>query len=74
MPNEELEQNAADIIMPDMAWTGGLSETRKICAGGRLLSADHQPRHYRTRRVVVGGASHAAYSQCHDYGNGAGVS
>jgi L-alanine-DL-glutamate epimerase-like enolase superfamily enzyme len=27
-----IESNAADIIMPDMAWTGGLSETRKICA------------------------------------------
>jgi L-alanine-DL-glutamate epimerase-like enolase superfamily enzyme len=27
-----VEQHAADIIMPDMAWTGGLSETRKICA------------------------------------------
>lgn len=27
-----VEQNAADIIMPDMAWTGGLSETRKICS------------------------------------------
>jgi L-alanine-DL-glutamate epimerase-like enolase superfamily enzyme len=27
-----IESHAADIIMPDMAWTGGLSETRKICA------------------------------------------
>ena len=27
-----LEKKAADIIMPDMAWTGGISETRKICA------------------------------------------
>jgi galactonate dehydratase len=27
-----IEQNAADIIMPDMAWTGGISETRKICS------------------------------------------
>lgn len=27
-----IESNAADIIMPDMAWTGGLTETRKICA------------------------------------------
>jgi L-alanine-DL-glutamate epimerase-like enolase superfamily enzyme len=27
-----IEQNAADIIMPDMAWTGGITETRKICA------------------------------------------
>jgi galactonate dehydratase len=27
-----VEQNAADIIMPDMAWTGGISETRKICS------------------------------------------
>ncbi len=27
-----VEENAADIIMPDMAWTGGISETRKICA------------------------------------------
>ena len=27
-----VEQHAADIIMPDMAWTGGLSETRKICS------------------------------------------
>jgi L-alanine-DL-glutamate epimerase-like enolase superfamily enzyme len=27
-----VEANAADIIMPDMAWTGGLSETRKICS------------------------------------------
>jgi galactonate dehydratase len=27
-----VEQNAADIVMPDMAWTGGLSETRKICS------------------------------------------
>lgn len=26
------EINAADIVMPDMAWTGGLTETRKICA------------------------------------------
>jgi L-alanine-DL-glutamate epimerase-like enolase superfamily enzyme len=26
-----VEANAADIIMPDMAWTGGLTETRKIC-------------------------------------------
>jgi galactonate dehydratase len=29
---EIIEKNAADIIMPDMAWTGGISETRKICA------------------------------------------
>lgn len=27
-----VEDNAADIIMPDMAWTGGISETRKICS------------------------------------------
>jgi galactonate dehydratase len=27
-----IESHAADIIMPDMAWTGGLTETRKICA------------------------------------------
>jgi len=27
-----VELNAADIIMPDMAWTGGISETRKIAA------------------------------------------
>ena len=27
-----VENNAADIVMPDMAWTGGISETRKICA------------------------------------------
>jgi galactonate dehydratase len=27
-----IEANAADIIMPDMAWTGGLTETRKICS------------------------------------------
>ena len=27
-----VEQNAADIIMPDMAWTGGITETRKICS------------------------------------------
>ena len=29
---EVIEKNAADIIMPDMAWCGGLTETRKICA------------------------------------------
>lgn len=28
---EVIEKNAADIIMPDMAWCGGLTETRKIC-------------------------------------------
>ena len=27
-----VEQNAADIIMPDLAWTGGITETRKICS------------------------------------------
>jgi galactonate dehydratase len=27
-----VEQRAADIIMPDMAWTGGITETRKICS------------------------------------------
>lgn len=27
-----IEKNAAHIIMPDMAWTGGLTETRKIVA------------------------------------------
>jgi L-alanine-DL-glutamate epimerase-like enolase superfamily enzyme len=27
-----VEANAADIIMPDMAWSGGLTETRKICS------------------------------------------
>ncbi len=27
-----VEANAADIIMPDMAWTGGITETRKICS------------------------------------------
>jgi galactonate dehydratase len=27
-----VELNAADIIMPDIAWTGGISETRKICS------------------------------------------
>jgi galactonate dehydratase len=30
--NQVVTQNAADIIMPDMAWTGGITETRKICA------------------------------------------
>lgn len=29
---EVIEKNAAQIIMPDMAWTGGLTETRKIAA------------------------------------------
>lgn len=27
-----VETNAADIIMPDIAWTGGLTETRRICS------------------------------------------
>jgi L-alanine-DL-glutamate epimerase-like enolase superfamily enzyme len=27
-----IEKPAADIIMPDVAWGGGISETRKICA------------------------------------------
>jgi galactonate dehydratase len=27
-----IETNAADIIMPDIAWTGGLTETRRICS------------------------------------------
>ena len=27
-----VELNAADIIMPDMAWTGGITETRKIAS------------------------------------------
>ncbi len=27
-----VEKNAADVIMPDMAWTGGITETRKIAA------------------------------------------
>jgi galactonate dehydratase len=27
-----VEQNAADIVMPDLAWTGGITETRKICS------------------------------------------
>ena len=27
-----VEQRVADIIMPDMSWTGGISETRKICS------------------------------------------
>ena len=27
-----VEANASDIIMPDISWTGGISETRKICA------------------------------------------
>lgn len=27
-----IEKNAADIIMPDIAWGGGITETRKICS------------------------------------------
>jgi galactonate dehydratase len=27
-----VEKNAADIVMPDMAWAGGITETRKICS------------------------------------------
>jgi galactonate dehydratase len=27
-----VEKHVADIVMPDIAWTGGLTETRKICA------------------------------------------
>jgi galactonate dehydratase len=27
-----VESGAADIVMPDMAWTGGITETRKICS------------------------------------------
>ncbi|HEV3255869.1 MAG TPA: mandelate racemase/muconate lactonizing enzyme family protein [Gemmataceae bacterium] len=27
-----VEKHAADIIMPDMAWGGGITETRKVCA------------------------------------------
>ena len=27
-----VEADAADIIMPDISWTGGITETRKICA------------------------------------------
>ena len=26
-----IEKNAADIIMPDISWSGGFTETRKIC-------------------------------------------
>ncbi len=29
---ELVEKNAADIIMPDLVWTGGITETRKICS------------------------------------------
>lgn len=27
-----VEKHVADMVMPDMAWTGGITETRKICA------------------------------------------
>jgi galactonate dehydratase len=27
-----VEKHVADIVMPDLAWTGGITETRKICA------------------------------------------
>ena len=69
---EVIEKNAADIIMPDMAWSGGITETRKICAHGRNLSAaDHQPRLHRPGGAVVGRAPDAAHSQRHDHGDGA---
>jgi galactonate dehydratase len=29
---EFIEKNAADIIMPDLSWGGGFTETRKICS------------------------------------------
>jgi L-alanine-DL-glutamate epimerase-like enolase superfamily enzyme len=29
---EYVEKNAADIIMPDLSWGGGFTETRKICS------------------------------------------
>ncbi|HVU10745.1 MAG TPA: mandelate racemase/muconate lactonizing enzyme family protein [Phototrophicaceae bacterium] len=35
-----IQQNAADIIMPDMAWTGGITETLKICS---LADAHYLP-------------------------------
>ena len=28
---EVVERNVADVVMPDLAWCGGISETRKIC-------------------------------------------
>jgi galactonate dehydratase len=52
-----VEKNAADIIMPDMAWTGGLSETRKICA---LADTYYLPvvTHDCTGPVAVWSAAH----------------
>jgi galactonate dehydratase len=57
---EYVEKSAADIIMPDLSWGGGFTETRKICS---LADTYNRPR--GTLRSI---APDAAHSECDDPG------
>ena len=68
-----IEQNAADIIMPDLSWGGGLSEARKIAS---YADTYYLPitTHDCIGPVALGGcAPDDAHPQCHDHGDGARV-
>ncbi len=52
-----VEANAADIIMPDISWTGGISETRKICAQADIYYLPITG-HDATGPVVLWAAAH----------------
>ena len=65
-----IERNAADIIMPDLSWGGGITEARKIRISRRhLFFAHHHARLHWAGGAVGGGASDDAHSQRHDHGN-----
>jgi L-alanine-DL-glutamate epimerase-like enolase superfamily enzyme len=59
---ELLERDAVDVVMVDVAWTGGLTEARKIAA---LADTWHRPfaPHDCTGPVAFAAAVHASISQ-----------
>ncbi len=65
-----IEQNAADIIMPDLSWGGGITEGRKIASyADYLLSPNHHARLHWSGGALGGRAPDAPHSQCHDHGD-----
>ena len=51
---EFIEKGAVEILMPDLIWTGGISETKKIAIWGDVSASGVSPRLHRAcKRVCV---------------------
>ena len=68
---EVIEKNAADIIMPDMAWCGGISERARSATWQRPTCCPSPATIASAGSPLVGCPLDAPHPQCHDRGNSA---